>query len=164
METVLLSTHTICFHWAIRKLIFCYTLLSGGLSGPFLDQNLFFMRKIAVIFLSIGLNHVFWVLMETVLLSTHTICFRWAIRKLIFCYTLSSGGLSGPFLDQNLFAKIYQWWKYPNTKDRGSIFLFHTKRLWHKIIAKISRVNSNMSPKKLHFIKKYNLKCNLLIC
>ena len=26
-ETVLLSTHNICFGWEIRKLFFCYTLL-----------------------------------------------------------------------------------------------------------------------------------------
>ena len=28
---VLLSTHNICFEWEIRKIIFFYTLLSGGL-------------------------------------------------------------------------------------------------------------------------------------
>ena len=31
VETVLLSTHNICFGWEIRKIIFSYTLLSGGL-------------------------------------------------------------------------------------------------------------------------------------
>ena len=31
IETVLLSTHNICFGWEIRKIIFSYTLLSGGL-------------------------------------------------------------------------------------------------------------------------------------
>ena len=36
-ETVLLSTHNICLGWEIRKIIFSYTLLSGGLSeGYFL--------------------------------------------------------------------------------------------------------------------------------
>ena len=30
-ETVLLSTHNICFGWEIRKIIFKYALLSGGL-------------------------------------------------------------------------------------------------------------------------------------
>ena len=30
-KTVLLSTHTICFGWEIRKLIFWYTLLTKGL-------------------------------------------------------------------------------------------------------------------------------------
>ena len=29
IETVLLSTHNICFGWEIRKKVFCYTLLSG---------------------------------------------------------------------------------------------------------------------------------------
>ena len=31
IETILLSTHYICFGWKIRKLIFNYTLLSSGL-------------------------------------------------------------------------------------------------------------------------------------
>ena len=31
IETFLLSTHNICFGWEIRKIIFQYTLLSGGL-------------------------------------------------------------------------------------------------------------------------------------
>ena len=31
IETVLLSTHNICFGWEIKKIIFQYTLLSGGL-------------------------------------------------------------------------------------------------------------------------------------
>ena len=30
IETVLLSAHKICFGLEIRKIIFCYTLLSGG--------------------------------------------------------------------------------------------------------------------------------------
>ena len=32
IETVLLSTHIICFDWEIRKAVFCYALLSEGLS------------------------------------------------------------------------------------------------------------------------------------
>ena len=31
IETVLLSTHNICFGWDIRKINFNYTRLSGGL-------------------------------------------------------------------------------------------------------------------------------------
>ena len=31
IETVLLSTHNICFDWEIRKIIVSYALLSGGL-------------------------------------------------------------------------------------------------------------------------------------
>ena len=31
IKTVLLSTHNICFGWEIRKIIFSYSLLSGGL-------------------------------------------------------------------------------------------------------------------------------------
>ena len=30
VKMVLLSTHNICFGWEIRKINFCYTLLSGG--------------------------------------------------------------------------------------------------------------------------------------
>ena len=33
IETVLLSTHNICFGWKIRKLFFCYTLLTKVLDG-----------------------------------------------------------------------------------------------------------------------------------
>ena len=33
IEMVLLSTHYACFGWEIRKLIFCYTLLTKGLIG-----------------------------------------------------------------------------------------------------------------------------------
>ena len=31
IETVLLSTHNICFEWEIKQIVFQYTLLSGGL-------------------------------------------------------------------------------------------------------------------------------------
>ena len=30
IETVLLSTHNICFEWKFKKIIFQYALLSGG--------------------------------------------------------------------------------------------------------------------------------------
>ena len=36
IETVLLSTHNICFGWEIRKIIFKYTLFSWGLMVPYL--------------------------------------------------------------------------------------------------------------------------------
>ena len=36
---------------------------------------------------------MFWVLIETVLLSTHNICFGWEIRKDFFCYALLTKGL-----------------------------------------------------------------------
>ena len=32
IETVLLSTHNICFGWEIRKILFRYTLLTKGLA------------------------------------------------------------------------------------------------------------------------------------
>ena len=57
------------------------------------------MPKIAFIFLSISLNMCFGAqknrLNETVLLSTHNICFGREIRKIIFSYALLSGGLFG---------------------------------------------------------------------
>ena len=31
IEALILSTHNICFGWEIRKIIFSYALLSGGL-------------------------------------------------------------------------------------------------------------------------------------
>ena len=31
IETVLLSTHNMCYGWEMRKIIFEYTLVSGGL-------------------------------------------------------------------------------------------------------------------------------------
>ena len=49
-----------------------------------------------IIFLSISLNMCFGCLKEPshrVLLSTHNICFGLEIRKIIFSYTLLSGGL-----------------------------------------------------------------------
>ena len=39
--TVLLSTHNICIGWEIKKIIFQYTLLSGGLNS--MDKNLLFI-------------------------------------------------------------------------------------------------------------------------
>ena len=41
IETVLLSTHNICFGREIRKIVFCYALLSGGLDmyNSFLVSN-----------------------------------------------------------------------------------------------------------------------------
>ena len=53
----------------------------------------FYERKIVIIFLPINLNMCLTCLIETVLLSTHNICFGWEIRKLIFSHTLLSGGL-----------------------------------------------------------------------
>ena len=44
-----------------------------------------FERKIKNIFLPIGWN-ICAQKIETVLLNTHTICFGWKIRNLIFCY------------------------------------------------------------------------------
>ena len=40
-------------------------------------------------------KHVFWVLIETVLLSTNNIGFGKEIRKIIFKYILLSGDLDG---------------------------------------------------------------------
>ena len=40
LETVLLSTHNISFGWEIRKIIFCYALLSGGLIHPDMTERL----------------------------------------------------------------------------------------------------------------------------
>ena len=35
IETVLLSTHNICFGWEMSKLLFCYALLAKGLISIF---------------------------------------------------------------------------------------------------------------------------------
>ena len=43
-----------------------------------------FQRKIVNIFLPM----IFSICFETVLLSTHNICFGWEIRKIFFCYAL----------------------------------------------------------------------------
>ena len=40
IETVLLSTHNICFGCEIRKIIFSHTLLSGGLSYSLIQLEL----------------------------------------------------------------------------------------------------------------------------
>ena len=40
IETFLLSTHNICFGSEIRKLYFCYTLLTKGLSINGIEKNL----------------------------------------------------------------------------------------------------------------------------
>ena len=40
IETVLLSTHNICFGWEIRKLIFSYALLSKGLQTKYFSLKL----------------------------------------------------------------------------------------------------------------------------
>ena len=61
-------------------------------------MNKNFQRKIVYIFLPIKLNMCYGAktnrLIETVLLSTHNICFGCVLRKIIFCYALLSGGLN----------------------------------------------------------------------
>ena len=44
IETVLLSTHNICFGREIRKIIFCDTLLSGGLIFELMINILFLIN------------------------------------------------------------------------------------------------------------------------
>ena len=61
-----------------------------------LDKQIF-ECKIVIIFLPIGLNMYFGSLKDPLiadfLLSTHNMCFDWEISKIIFKYTLLSGGL-----------------------------------------------------------------------
>ena len=64
---------------------------------PLVQIRIVCAPKFAFIFLPIILNMCLGAqknrLIETVLLSTHNICFRLEIRKIIFQYTLLSGGL-----------------------------------------------------------------------
>ena len=57
----------------------------------------FYARKIVIIFLPINLNMCLGAqknhLIESVLLSTHNICFGLDIKKIVFQYTLLSEGL-----------------------------------------------------------------------
>ena len=54
---------------------------------------------------------MFWVLIETVLLSTHNICFGLEIKKIVFHYTLLSGGLiSTLFAGSHLTGGIGGYW------------------------------------------------------
>ena len=48
-------------------------------------------------------------LIETVLLSTHNICFDWGIAKIIFKYTLLSGGLHHRFIEVKYFLNFIDW-------------------------------------------------------
>ena len=50
--------------------------------------------------------NMFWGLIETTLLSTHNICFGWEIRKIIFSYTLLSGGLIEGLLVQATWEPV----------------------------------------------------------
>ena len=107
-ETVLLSTHKICFGWEIRKLIFNETLFKYlGAYGRVGSVQVFFliylstkflflkkkkMRKIVNIFLSIDISMCFGLDKDLShwdgFLSTHNICFDWEMRKLIYDYTI----------------------------------------------------------------------------
>ena len=72
----------------------------------------FYLRKISIIFLPINLNMCFGAqknrLIETVLLITHNICFGWEIKKIIFLYTLLSGGLECKFLCFRLSRRMFR--------------------------------------------------------
>ena len=62
------------------------------------DKEIFYERKIVIIFLPINFKTCVVDaqknrLIETVLLSTHNICFGREIKKIVFQYTLLSGGL-----------------------------------------------------------------------
>ena len=67
-----------------------FTLSDGNKSHLMCNKK--FQCKIVNAFLPIFLSHVLGAqknrLIETVLLSTHNICFGSEIRKLFFCYTL----------------------------------------------------------------------------
>ena len=63
IETVLLSTHNICFGWEIRKLIFCYTLLTKGLvlrDEYILIQILLCMKRLKSFGQSDSLSNCIW--------------------------------------------------------------------------------------------------------
>ena len=91
-ETVLLSTHNICFGWGIIKIIFSHAKLFC------VKLRLFSHPWVKTCVLGALKNR----LVETVVLSTHNICFGWGIRKIIFSYALLSGGLD-----------CFSWW-YPD--------------------------------------------------
>ena len=75
-ETVLLSTHNICFGWEIRKLFFCYALITKvlgtvhfivyfskihceGILGPVVQSVANLMAVSGVVSLSAGWPHTF---------------------------------------------------------------------------------------------------------
>ena len=71
-------------------------------------------------------------LIETVLLSTHNICFGWEIRKLNFLYSLLTKVLWGPLLNM-LMTKKYNF-RTPLTKFSGTAhdFACFVSRGWLK--------------------------------
>ena len=56
-------------------------------------------------------------LIETVLLSTHNICFGWEIRKLFFWYALLTKGLVPYFY---FFTSRFVCWPTDETESRSS--------------------------------------------
>ena len=79
IETVLLSTHNICFGWEIRNLIFPKIVR--------IKLQIFSYPSVLTYVSGAQKNR----LIETVLLSTHNICFGWEIR--FFLYTILTKGL-----------------------------------------------------------------------
>ena len=82
MRWFFLSTNNICFGWEIRKINFDFTPL-------FVKLWMFSFSSVWTFVLGAQKNSLF----EMVLLSTHNICFGWAIRKIIFDVTPLLRGL-----------------------------------------------------------------------
>ena len=62
-------------------------------------------------------------LIETVLMSTHNICFGWEIRKIFFNYTLLSGGLAKGVLSAYNLCKQFE--------PRSGLTSLWIKTVWH---------------------------------
>ena len=71
-----------------------------------MDTDKFYERLIVIIFLPINLN---------MCLGAHNICFGWEIKKIVFQYTLLSGGLS-------LYESCYSFDQEPSVdfKNKGN--------------------------------------------
>ena len=80
-------------NWSkLNTIIFCISLLVDYPTNTGLDKQKKAQRKVVNIFLQSVLTYVLGAqknrLIETVLLSTHNICFGWEIRKSNFRYAL----------------------------------------------------------------------------
>ena len=108
IETVLLSTHNICFGWEIRKIIFCYTLLSGGLWNA-TDNN--------------GIDQP---VHPHSLISTFIICFLESILISLTCTGLHSavGNMSGNRCESDCRSRGPQF-------DHGPVPYFHGDWSWN---------------------------------
>ena len=142
IETVLLSTHNICFGWEIRKLVFCYAFLTKGLQCYVFTLNCVFCVNFRYVSLSdnektgfkarelksvqvdavgnflklnIHKNHINKYNLYNQVRSKRFKCLKWSIRNCNLLYTYN-------WYDSRTVHYLAIWYRKPD--QRTEVFWF----------------------------------------